>query len=260
MDVFISWSGPRSKAVASALRDWLPKVIQSLNPWMSAEDIEKGSRWSNDIAKRLEDCKVGLVCLTLENLNAPWILFETGALSKTLQDTYVIPVLFQFSPTQLEGPLTQFQAVKAEQEDIKSLMQTINRASGESALPDNFLDDSFNKWWPELEQALRDVPKAIVERAPARPDRELLEEVLAEVRGLSRQFSSQESNSGAFPPSPAGTFTSTVGVGRWRSNRAGLRAIREAVEALEIMRRAHRESMSEDPSEENDGTNDIPQS
>jgi len=38
--VFISWSGPRSKHVASALRDLLPEILQDLDAWMSEHDMQ----------------------------------------------------------------------------------------------------------------------------------------------------------------------------------------------------------------------------
>jgi hypothetical protein len=39
-NVFISWSGERSKLIAEAFYEWLPMVIQSAKPWMSGVSIE----------------------------------------------------------------------------------------------------------------------------------------------------------------------------------------------------------------------------
>jgi len=41
----LSWSGPRSKAMAAALSKWLPFVIQSVDPWMSDSGYRYWSRW-----------------------------------------------------------------------------------------------------------------------------------------------------------------------------------------------------------------------
>ncbi|KUK96253.1 MAG: TIR domain-containing protein [Methanothrix sp.] len=80
--VFISWSGSRGREVAMALQWWLPHVISNMDPIISEHDIKKGTLWRSELADLLKDTRFGLVCLTPENQNAPWILFESGALSK----------------------------------------------------------------------------------------------------------------------------------------------------------------------------------
>ena len=85
MKVFISWSGNQSKAIASEFKEWIPAVIQAVKPYFSFNDINKGSRWATEISLELEQSKVGLTCLTRENLEALWIMFEAGALSKSIE-------------------------------------------------------------------------------------------------------------------------------------------------------------------------------
>ena len=186
MDVFISWSGERSRAAAEALRGWLPKIINAIKPWLSSEDIDKGARWGTDVATRLEAAKAGIICLTPSNLHSDWILFEAGALSKTLKNTFVCPFLIGLTPSDVKPPLAQFQATRAEKEDVLKLLKTLNSALGDNALPEAHIDEAFEVWWPKLESQLKALPAEDAKTKPHRPDRELLEEILALVRNQSR--------------------------------------------------------------------------
>lgn len=80
MKVFLSWSGERSKVVAKSLSEWLEQVLQAVEPWIST-DIEKGKRWDGEISQKLEQSKVGIICLTKDNLESTWLHFEAGAIS-----------------------------------------------------------------------------------------------------------------------------------------------------------------------------------
>lgn len=208
MNVFISWSGKTSGELAKVLRDWLPSVIQAVKPYFSTDDIEKGTRGNTMLAKELEEAGIGILCLTRENLEAPWIMFEAGALSKSLDKSRVCPILFgELSTTDLKGPLTHFQASEFSKEDMLKVLATINKQLGDAALETKILDNVFEKWWPELEQKV----KGTLSRAPEdtvekiREDRELLEEILTLVRqiptqGTSHPFSESIKNMKPFPP------------------------------------------------------------
>jgi hypothetical protein len=127
MKIFLSWSGDRSRAVATALRDWLPSVIQAVRPWISSTDIDKGSRWASEIASQLQESSIGIICVTPENRESSWLLFESGALSKSI-GTYVCTYLLDLTPSDLPWPLAMFQTTEARKEETQKLLHTINKA------------------------------------------------------------------------------------------------------------------------------------
>lgn len=167
MKVFISWSGSTSHKVAVVLRDWLPSVIQSIEPYVSSEDIDKGARWSTDIAGELHASTYGLVCLTTDNIKAPWINFEAGALGKSIDKSRVSPFLFRLKRSEVEGPILQFQSTIFEKIDVLKLLKSINGACGQDALEEIRLEKAFDVWWPDLERQLNSIPELPSEEGAA---------------------------------------------------------------------------------------------
>jgi len=161
LKVFVSWSGERSRTLAEVLVRWLPRVIQACEPWMS-QQIEKGERWNQMIGERLSQYDVGIVCVTPENVSAPWLLFEAGALSKVFGRSQVCPLLLGIRADDLEGPLAQFQATTVEKEDLLRLLESLNGRPEEELIDKVLLREIFEREWPELERRIEELADAPV--------------------------------------------------------------------------------------------------
>lgn len=102
--IFISWSGKNSKKIAIELKKILEdKIFAStdLKCFVSTLDIASGDDWWNKIKKELKNCKQGILCVTKENIKAPWIFYEAGAM--VARDVPTIPILFNCNISALEG-------------------------------------------------------------------------------------------------------------------------------------------------------------
>jgi hypothetical protein len=186
MKVFLSWSGSRSKFVSEILRWWLPRVIQSIRPWMSDEDISAGSRWLANVSNELSETHLGIICVTAENQNNPWLLFEAGSLSKVIDQSHVCPFLIDLTPSQLVGPLSQFQANQVNSEGTLKIVSTINQLLGPTKLSDADLTDAFEVWWPKFEERIRSTPD-LTEITAKRSKDDMLEEVVSNTREQLRR-------------------------------------------------------------------------
>ena len=184
MNIFISWSGDRSRYVAQSLADWIPDVFQDIGTWMSEQDIAAGSRWGDELAMELQSSDFGILCLTPENTAAPWLLFEAGALSKLFNTAHVVPYRLDLEATDVRPPLSQFQGVNANRNGTEKLMLSIN-AKRATPLNREKFDRTFKRWWPDLEKQLSETPKSdgIIAR---RSERDLIDEILGQLRTISR--------------------------------------------------------------------------
>jgi len=187
MQIFISWSGEKSKQIGEAFRHWLPEVIQSVKPYFTPDDVAKGQRWAADIADSLHSSQFGLFCLTAENLTAPWLLFEAGAVSKDSREGKVCPLLFGVDPAQLAGPLLQFQATPYSRDEVLKFMKAVN-ADISVPLDEVKLTRAFDRCWDELDQKIQTILATEVQgqSPPLRSLQDMVEETLSIVRSINQ--------------------------------------------------------------------------
>ena len=160
MKLFISWSGTKSHEVAKLFNELIPEIIAFVKPWLSSEDIEAGSIWDKAIQDSLNSTSMGLICLTQENKEKPWILFEAGALSKGLEVNRVFTFLIDLkSDDLLKNPLTKFNHTENNKDSIFNLIKTINNNLGESAIEETRLKKIFGRVYPELESGINEALK-----------------------------------------------------------------------------------------------------
>ena len=77
-NVFKSWSGTLSKKIAYLVQNWIATTVQHANPFVSDKDIDAGDRGLVEIEENLNKIRVGIICLTAENKNSPWLNLKRG--------------------------------------------------------------------------------------------------------------------------------------------------------------------------------------
>lgn len=194
MKIFISWSGPRSKAVAELLCEWIQNVIQATEPWVSTRDIDRGAIWFSEISEKLRDVSIGIICLTKANKDKPWILFEAGALAKGLATNRVCPLLIDLEPQDVTDPLAQFNFTLSKRDSIFDLIKTINNSMQSGRLDAKRLEDAFEIYWPKFNKGFEDA--LMIEdgdsKVAVRPAGEIMSEVLSNTRNIVRRLRSVE--------------------------------------------------------------------
>ncbi len=147
----------------------------------------KGTRWGAELAHELDLSNFGVVCLTRENVNAPWLNFEAGSLAKSVERGRVSPLLIGLKKAEVTSPWTQFQLTDFAKEDTRRMVRDINAAT-EVPLEERRLDKAFAAFWPQLEQQISPIAEAATTQVIAEPQEasatisRMIEEILGIVR------------------------------------------------------------------------------
>lgn len=154
--VFVSWSGIQSQKLARILEDELPGII-ALDPFMSDVDIIAGARWLRVLDNELEKTHAGVLCLTAHNLLSPWVLFEAGAIAKATH-SLLVPYCLDFSPSDLPGPLANFQAARVNKSGTRKMIMALEKFAG-GRRRRTTIDAAFKKWWPTIDSRISAISK-----------------------------------------------------------------------------------------------------
>lgn len=196
MKIFLSWSGPLSQRIAEILHKYLPFIINELRPFVSGH-IESGSRWNLELMRELEQSSFGILCLTPENLDSAWLLFEAGALTKHIEGRACGLLIGQLKPNDVKGPLSQFQHREFSRDGFGALLEDIN-SKLDDPMERGKLNLIIDKWWSDIyldyEKALQFATGEI--KQIQRTQEDLLDEILTKVRVIEKNLT---------PPKPIGT-------------------------------------------------------
>jgi hypothetical protein len=184
MRIFLSWSGERSKRAALGLKSLFEDVFTEGVDVFLSENIEAGETWARRLDSELDRSEFGVLCLTQENFQAPWLLFEAGAIAKKLGSVRVVPYLIDPLPAAADrSPLAQFQNVRATDEGTLRLLKSINAVRA-NPLSDQRLEKSYKKWWEDFAKTLKGLDSPPARETVPQSDRELLETILKKVELL----------------------------------------------------------------------------
>jgi nicotinamidase/pyrazinamidase len=127
MQVFLSWSGDRSRKISLKLHDILPGLLR-VKTWHSERDLDVGDddNWRLRLEEALDGSEFGIFCLTKENHKKLWPGYEFGA----LRNKRLCALLFDIESKDLEGgPFARLDLIPCNEDGLLRLARALNECS-----------------------------------------------------------------------------------------------------------------------------------
>ena len=170
MKVFISWSGDLAHYIAIEFQEWLKKVLQASDSFVSSEDIGKGTFWSARILEELAKCNAGVIIVTPQNYSAPWLNFEAGAMVNGVGDGStkppVCPLLVDVAPSSLPTPMSLLQVTLLNQDDVIKMVASLSETVTPPLVSREIIKEAVALRWDGLIQAIETAKAKVAGEPP----------------------------------------------------------------------------------------------
>ena len=131
--IFISWSKDTSKALAQTTKDFLEDVFHGHIDFPISTGLPFAVNMDEKIHEDMMESQKCIVCITLENYKAPWLMYESGVIygknyGKDKANMIVYPLLFDDIPdytSYVDKPLNRFNPLKLYKGNMKETFEKL---------------------------------------------------------------------------------------------------------------------------------------
>lgn len=156
MKVFLNWSGEESRRIASLLRDWLPEVINALEPWLAADSFGRENRWLEVNAGPFSEAGMIVACVTTANAGEDWKSLDPSKFELSIAESAPLLVLLLVAgvdAASLRNVPDGASVIRLDRSGLKLLAEKLNSLADQPTDYD-VLGRRFEGLWPRLEQCL----------------------------------------------------------------------------------------------------------
>ena len=109
------------------LRDILPTVSRSIEPWVAPEISSGGARSDESTMAAIQASDVGIISVTAENQRSPWLKFDAIALLKHLPQDRLFVLLVDLSAADLEEPFVNLRSISLDRSALAFLFDELGQ-------------------------------------------------------------------------------------------------------------------------------------
>lgn len=155
MKVFLNWSGEESRRIAGLLRDWLPEILDAVEPWLAADTFGRSNHWLEVNAGPFTKAGMIVACVTPANSGENWKSLDPSDFELSIAETppQLVLLLGGVDVSSLQRVPAGASVITADRQGIQLLVEKLNGLA-DRPMDYTILGRRIDAMWPRLERSL----------------------------------------------------------------------------------------------------------